>query len=248
MHTILLYGVSNSVLVSKHMAKSREANKALASFETFITHTDPNVQSYKVLVDTNTDMTDKYACFCYINYETESSALDGVKLFDNALYHSLISHNPAVDTSHMYTCLKPQAFRCKWTPVFSIWVGNIFKTPRASVWAKLNSFGPLTTLASHGMPPLKVIEGPKRCAIVNFVHYKDAKAALDAKIIFGTHPPSITRPRSNVQFIQRVMEERPTSMGHVHSIAAQIMDSPADCVALMQACKGELEDDGLVWW
>ena len=138
----------------------------------------------------------------------------------------------------MHTCLKSQAPKCKWAPVFSVWVGDV--TSAAEAKAKFNRFGRLTTLTSHGLPPYKIIGDPRQCMIVNYVRFEDAQAAL--------HEPN-TRPRTNTMFVQRVLSEKPRSMKHVERIASQTMDRPEHCVALLQACQGLFDFDGhgLVW-
>ena len=231
MTTVVLYGLSRTLLMHG------VGNKDWLAFESFVKHTDPNIQSHKILVDTNVDKKELYACFCYINYENEADALKGRQLFETAIYHALTTPGP-VDASRMHTCLKSQAPKCRWAPVFSVWVGDV--TSAADVRAKFNSFGRLMTLASHGLPPFKINGGPRQSAIVNYIRFEDAQTAL--------LEPN-TRARTNTLFVQRVLSEKPKSLKQVERIASQTMDSPENYVALLRACSGlfAFDGQGLIW-
>ena len=226
-HTVVLYGLRTTIRILG------EADRI--AFNSFVQHADPNTQSHKVLIDTNADK--EYACFCYINYENEVDALKGRQLFENAIYHAL-THPGPVDASRMHTCLKSQAPKCKWAPVFSVWVGDV--TSATEFKAKFNRFGRLATLSAHGLPPFKIIGDPRQCMIVNYVRFEDAQAALQE---------ANTRARTNTLFVQRVLSEKPKSLKQVERIAAQTMDRPEYYVALLQACPGLFAFDGrgLVW-
>jgi hypothetical protein len=226
--TVVLYGLSRTLLMHG------VGDEDWLAFESFVKHTDPNIQSHKILVDTNVDKKELYACFCYINYENEADALKGRQLFETAIYHALTTPGP-VDASRMHTCLKSQAPKSRWGPVFSVWVGDV--TSADEVRAKFNSFGRLTTvtLTSHGLPPFKIDGGPRQSAIVNYIRFEDAQTAL--------LEPN-TSARTNTLFVQRVLSEKPKSLKQVERIASKTMDRPEHYVALLQTCTGLFDFDG----
>jgi hypothetical protein len=212
-----------------------------------VAHTDPNVRSHKILFNSNPDADTRYSCFAYLNYDTESDALAGKRLFETAIFDAITNGAP-IDASRMTVCMKSDAPRRTWTPVFSVWVGNLFNASHQGVILMFNPFGRLATMKTHGVPPLKITETQQqRSAIINFVHYADAQRALVAcaagGISFGS-VAAIARPRSNIQIVKRVagiLRARPdktVTFEHVQSIAERMGggERPGDCVTLLRAC------------
>jgi hypothetical protein len=254
MHSVVLYGLRNEILEYKqHRAAtwhrlSSSSNEHLVAFERFVNKIDQNVQTYKILIDTNSKPEDDYSCFCYLNYGSETDALNGKQIFEEAISRARTIISASVDTSHMVVCMKSEAPKRRWSPVFSIWVGNLFDADTAEVKARFNRFGRLATMATHGLPPFKLVGGTQRSAILNYVHFAGAKAAIDAcgvsAIAFGppSSAPAVARPRANAQFIQRVLaileaQGKPIPVEHIHRIADSMREErPADCVALLRAC------------
>ena len=248
--SVIIYGLNYNVMPYKQ--EERGVNQNTVAFHNFVKRVDARVSGLKVLIDANAGN----ACFCYVNYESESDAVTGKLLLDSAIFRAVTHPFPGVDTSRMYTCMKTDAPKRKWVPVFTIWIGNIFDKEAEAVRMRFNAFGPLATMTTHGIPPFKIAgeAGPKRSALINYIHFTDAKAALDAcaasAITVDTNPPVIARPRTNVLFVQRVLRalaeknEAPLTIQDVHNIANRMGgERPVDCIALLHACTDVLHID-----
>ena len=248
--TVVIYGLNANVLPHKHAPRG---NPHAVAFQQFVERVDPRVVSFKVLIDTATDDS---ACFCYLNYDSEHHALAGRQLFDDAIFQALTHASHDVDASRMFTCMKADAPKRRWAPVFTIWAGNLFDATDDMVRVRFNDFGRMATMATHGMPPFKIMtQQPtgQRFALVNYTRFTDAKAALDAcsmsAITFGAaNPPVIARPRTNVVFVQRVlgalMGKGALTMGEVWRVRERMgKDCPKDCAALLHASSDVMRVD-----
>jgi hypothetical protein len=245
--TLVLYGLSRNLLSGRRDAEgNHRPNLYIDAFERFLYDTDPCILAHKILIDTRVGVDRQYCCFCYVNYATKDGAAKGRQLFDNAILFQLLMR-PApmmLDASHMFTSLKT---KCEyWAPMFSLWVGNIFHADSIMLETVFKSFGQLASMKTHGALPYKLVDGEQPSAIVNYVHYADARALLDAcnasSVFFRWDTPAIARPRANVLFVMDMLRTGACLMTlrRARSIARGMQEGEPEfiehLVAIMRAC------------
>lgn len=211
-----------------------------AALEHFVMTTDPRIHSMKLLIDTSVERGSKYSCFAYLNYADEDDTVSGLRLFGPAILCAA-TQSTLVDASHMVVSSKADAPKRTSMPVFSVWIGNLFNADVTKIKEYFNRFGPLSTMAMHGLPPFRVMEHrSQRSAIFNYVNFFDAQAAMHARISFGPLPV-IIRPRANMRLVQQVLGEtdKQISFNRIQQIADQLGDErPVDSVAVLRLCRG----------
>jgi hypothetical protein len=245
MSTLVLYGLNRNLLSGRRDANgNHRPNPHIDAFERFLRDTDPRILAHKILIDTRVGVDREYCCFCYVNYTTRDGAATAKQLFDSAILRLLMKPDPMLNASHMFTSLKT---KCEyWAPVFSLWVGNTFHADSIMLETVFKSFGPLASIKTHGALPYKIVDGDQPSAIVNYVHYADAKALLDAcnasLVFFRWDTPAVARPRANVLFVRDMLR---TGVGlmtlrHARFVARGMHDGEPEfiehLVAIMRAC------------
>lgn len=238
MPSLLLRGLKSDLLESRKPGM----HDRQAALQQFITTADPRIRSVRLLIDTSVARDSGYACFAYLNYEDEGETASGKLLLDSAIFLA-VTRKSSVDASHMVVCTKADAPKRNWAPVFSIWVGNLFDADVSNVKECFNRFGPLSTMAIHGLPPFRILEcRSQRSAIFNYINFADAQAAFDARksISFGA-APAVIRPRANMLFVQQVLRVdrgRQMPFDQIQRIADRLGEErPDDCIALLRMCR-----------
>ena len=224
--------------------KDSERKNLFSALVDLVKAATPSIISLKILIDAH-PVDDDHARFAYLNYQTRSDALEGKAKLDAAIQSAKYSSGP-LDASCMTTTLKTVNHKRPWSPLFSIWVGNIFDASKDEVRSKFTRFGLLASVNKHGAPPVTINGGGS--AIVNYVDFRAARAALAACAAGAVQftpegPPAIGRARGNVLLAQTALEaleagEPALSFDRIRRLAADIPapERPPDAAALLRAC------------